>query len=135
MKNARFWIWHNDGWVKLTLTPGESARFGTGGSHEEGYHCEDWCYEYDAEGQSVVCHSVAWGRDCDGPYRRFAKSYCPLTELKSRSMFEECGRLFWCPFYEMDLVMPSSSDYGIYCPEWRKESSFQRDYYAEAMGY
>lgn len=35
-RNARFWVWHNDDYVKLTLSPGESISTFQSESTEEG---------------------------------------------------------------------------------------------------
>lgn len=135
MRNARFWIWHNDGWVKLTLRPGQKLEFTYGGEHEEGWSRTETTYEYDEEAGVVVCITATRSQDCDGPHSDYAKVYSPLHALKARSMFEECGRWMWDEFSEQDVVIPSSSDYGIYAPEWFRVESHQRDYYAESMGY
>lgn len=111
-KNARFWDFVSDGWVKITLKPGQQLTHVTGGPDEEGYHYETTIYEH--EGDSVVETCLSEARDCDGRFDHSSKHVCPLGELNSKP---------WDP-------SPSG-----YCPNWRSAHRSQRDYSAEAAGY
>lgn len=106
---ARFWVWHNDGFVRLKLSPGQAVWFETGGPTDEGYHHEyhyylnegDWVrYNYDTE-----------SRDCDGRLDTHQSFYCRVDRLDD---------------IETD---------GPYVPHWVRLEARQRDYSAEAMGY
>lgn len=50
--NARFWIWLNGSWVKLTLQPGEIQRWHKYSRDEEGFSCES--YQWTHEGPHVT---------------------------------------------------------------------------------
>lgn len=105
--NARFWVWWNDGWVKLTLRPGEVVHLRTAGPTDEGYYYIDEVYEND--GNELWCDYESGGSDCNGPLTRHAMSVCHLVDL------EPCTE-------------PQS-------PPWKHIKSWQRDAYAEAAGY
>lgn len=103
--NARFWIWHHEDWVKVTLKLGQKIELRYGSRTDEGFFCMVETYEHTGEG--LVSTSTEWGRDCDGPYERRYDHYAAIRELKHNN-----GR-----------------------PKWQRTSSSQRDIYAEAMGY
>ncbi len=109
MRNARFWVYYNGGFVKLTLTPNQSVSLQSGGATDEGFSCsaETWthCGDY------VEWSLAQWGRDCDGRHE-------------------------WGADYECDIMALSSyGDNVVPLPDWKKEGSGQRDYTAESMGY
>ena len=47
--NARFWIWWNGDWVKITLRPGQSIAMRCGGATDEGFNVESSGYEHDGD--------------------------------------------------------------------------------------
>lgn len=110
--NARFWVWHGDGWVKLTLRHGQTLSTYRGGSHSEGCWSEfcSWTHE----GDGVRYEHATDGTDCDGRLSSGAKAFCPLGQLKA---LESCEAS------------------GIFRPFWKWGQSSQRDYAAEACGY
>lgn len=117
-KNARFWVWHNNGWVKLTLTPGQSVSFHTGGETEEGWSHEHSVYTH--TGEEVESSHGTEGCDCDGRHSWSSESYCHLDDLKARDAYE-CN--------------PIDENKGIMAPEWTRGSSRQYDQFAEMAGY
>ncbi len=114
--NARFWIWAN-GWVKITLRPGQRLTHESGGPTDEGfsYTAETWTHE----GDHVRSEWEVNASDCDGRLDRGGASCCPLDKLRARDMHAE-------GFQE---------NVGIFAPEWQDAGRYQRDYAAEAAGY
>ena len=110
--NARFWIWHNDGWVKLTLKPNQQLRFSCGGPTEEGYHIEYHSYKNSLNNRQVISHYDSYARDCDGPHEHHSVASCSY-----------------------ELLHEVVSDDGTERPEWQRMQSWHRDTYAERMGY
>jgi hypothetical protein len=117
--NARFWIWTNTGWVKLTLRPEQELSWTYGGNTDEGYSYS--AEKYTHCGDRVVSESSTEARDCDGRMDHHSVCECPLDHLRARDMGAEQ------PDY------PENA--GIFAPEWQRVSAGQRDYAAEAMGY
>ncbi len=115
---ARWWMWWNEGWVRLSLRPGQELRFGLWVSTDEGFAAEYWHYEHD--GDQLVAHVVDDGRDCDGRLTRCNTYHCPLTDLQRNPAFDRPD---------------SAENDGIYLPDWRRGDSSQCDEYAEAAGY
>lgn len=111
-QNARFWDYVNDSWVKITLRPGQQLHHSYGGPTEEGYRWGTTSWEH--EGDRVVEIDDIQSRDCDGRMDTHGEYACPLEELNGRpSEFSPVGRV----------------------PNWKRVSSRQRDYSAEAAGY
>jgi hypothetical protein len=119
---ARFWVWHGEGWVRLTLRPGTSHEVVTGGPHEEGYShtATTWAHE----GDRVTETTCTRGRDCDGRYEGHWERECRLQDLARVSTVD-----MWPEDYPQRFHQPA----GV--PDWRAVSSHQRDHSAEAMGY
>lgn len=105
--NARFWVWWNDGWVKLRLKPGEVIQLYESHDTDEGFSFQNEIYEHDDD--YISCHVQSGGRDCDGPLEHHSVYECTLQELQPAA----------------DSVSPP----------WRKVKAWQRDAYAEQMGY
>jgi hypothetical protein len=110
-RNARFWVYYNDGYCKLTLRPGQEVTLGRRSADEEGYsfHVATWTHE----GDHVHLGFAHGGRDCDGPISHGGELTCPLDRLAA----------------DLDEEM------GIYRPDWQREAAWQRDEYAESAGY
>ena len=108
--NLRFYIYWNDDYVRLTLSPEKSITLVSGGPDEEGYNITEEEYRHDGDG--VICFIHTDGRDCDGPLETFYKGYCRADGLAQH------------PAFDHDTM-----------PYWSRVSSSQRDRYAEAMGY
>jgi hypothetical protein len=109
----RFWTWVNDGWVKLSLRPGEYAQSERYRAHDEGGTASGETWEADEHG---VCLE-AWsdGRDCDGRMETFTRLYCPADRLAVR---------------EVEIDGESHM-----LPDWERVEASQRDHSAEAAGY
>lgn len=114
MFNARFWLWVNGGWVKVTLKPATSLRWGESHATEEGYHFERISLEYD--GDTVYFEEYYGGRDCDGELENTIQYACALENLRSDpheiNAFEVIDR-----------------------PVWKKQSHRVYDQYAQMMNY
>jgi len=108
--NARFWIWWNNDYVKITLRPWQEITIGRQDPTDEGYEGKSNTYLHD--GDVVRCKWSSWGQDCDGYLERNGESVCPLSHL-----------------HEIE-----HEDTNIKSPEWTRENAWQRDQYAEAMG-
>ncbi|MDE2103991.1 MAG: hypothetical protein KGL39_42535 [Patescibacteria group bacterium] len=117
--NARFWYWHSagDGWVKLTLRPGQILTIRSGGPTDEGYSFSADTFEHC--GDRVTVEYFTEGRDCDGRSSWHCECECPLDQLAAEDKTCES--------------MPESK--GIMAPAWQRVRAGQRDYAAEAMGY
>lgn len=114
--NARFWIWWNLGWVKITLRPGQAIDLHAGARTDEGYWRIVERYSYDLD--SVVQRDTfEAARDCDGPTEDLRSYACRIEDLKRQP--EETDEYGWRPAR----------------PLWERVSASQRDHYAEAMGY
>lgn len=115
--NARFWEYVNDGWVKITLKPGQSLTHVRAGRHDEGWYRDELSFEHNDIG--VVSVYVSDGTDCDGRITHATKTFCLLSKLKAKP------------------AEPDKKDFPIPVPrpQWEQLSSRQRDYSAEAMNY
>lgn len=111
--NARFWITHLGGFVKLTIKPGAKVQFGTFERHDEGYSRSSETIEYD--GAVVTRRYEDDGTDCDGRMWRAGMVTCDVTQLKAHVV-------------DSEPTWPQ-------LPLWELEDSNQRDYAAEAAGY
>ena len=109
--NARFWMYWNDGFVRLTLRPHQEIVLAYGGPTDEGYARHAEIYRHC--GDSVECEVHDEYRDCDGP-----------------------GERHWYGFARLDNLdtMPADT-HGPDRPQWEKICENQRDRYAEAMNY
>ena len=118
MKNVRFWdyVGYRNGYVKLTLKPGESIVHHGGGESDEGWAWWSNTYTYNEEEGIIELRMGANGSDCDGPYSSCQDMWCPIDRLDAREASEG------------PMKRPPS-------PKWERGEYFQRDYFAEAMGY
>lgn len=101
-KNARFWQWINDGWVKLTLSP-ERPQFThkTGGATEEGFDVEWHTWELDRDVVYLTVESES--RDCDGRYSDHRILSCALDRLATwESGIESNGETYMSPDWERE---------------------------------
>lgn len=119
IRNARFWVYVNSGWVKVTLRYGDTIEHREGGPTEEGYHvCHMWWTHNGMWVRRNVDHDA---RDCDGRYMRRHEDFASLVEL---------GEL------PLDPDLSSAEDLkDVSRPRWQGEESFYRDHTAEAAGY
>lgn len=107
-------LYHDGGWVRLTLRPGESLNHYSAAPHEEGYsyHDETWRHA----GDRIDGESVCGGSDCDGPISHHWAGYCPIERLAA---------------HRPDILPPDVPG----TPDWETADRWQRDVYAEAAGY
>ena len=120
--NARFWIFWNGDYVKLTLKPDTEVTFGYSQTHDEGYCAVHETYSYD--GITVDCESHSSGRDCDGRHSSTSNDHAKVSELKVNP----------CLRYDYNTgamtVIP-----GMLRPNWQAGRTRCYDQYAEAAGY
>lgn len=115
--NARFWVWHNNFWAKLTIKPNETLRHFQHGDSEEGWWSQYTEWHYDNEQHRIVRTYIEDGCDCDGRLSCNYVTACPVSMLQADIIYEDDDGL----------------SYPV--PFWEKVDSFQYDPTAEAMGY
>ena len=134
---ARFWVWWNDGWAKLTLQPGKEVVLHACWQHEEGWSSETEVYRH--AGDAIVRCCIRDGRDCDGRLTRENVSVCRLSHLKdvdqmARAITHNASHWGRQITSALDSDNPEHCR-GIFTPSWQQVSSGQYDEYAEAAGY
>ena len=101
---ARFWIYVNNDYVKISLKPGQTLNWYTKEATDEGWSGEGLSFEYDADLVLVLRESVTEGRDCDGRIQYFDKAQCAIEDLQNGNdtfdMFEEHGHIVQFPCWE-----------------------------------
>ncbi len=130
LPNARFWVYVNDNPVKLTLKPGQSLHYESGGDTDEGWCFEytDWTYTVEADGPYVTREWCQEARDCDGRIDRTTTHGCPVDGL--------CVICDSACIEEVVEIGPTEDDaLFVAYPMWNKLECSQRDRSAEAMGY
>ena len=120
--NARFWVIWNGQHTKITLRPGQSVHMHKWHRTDEGYSSTDESYEYDADDGVIRNVIQSDGRDCDGRMSQCSEWFCPLDRLHANERPQLVGE------YE-------ESEDCVSDPAWKRDSAWQRDYAAEAMGY
>lgn len=109
---ARFWVYLNDGIVRIKLRKGQELSWAEGGQTDEGFSYTGHCWSFD--GEEVFYNIVTNACDCDGPISHGSSAFCKLRELAVIAN-EECTQAF---------------------PHWQQRGrGWQRDAYAEAAGY
>jgi len=121
--NARFWTYWNGDFVKLTLKPGDAILLYVSGQTDEGYESEAKSYTH--QGNEVTFLIDSSGRDCDGPSASHETLVCALAELHSGCT--PPGQ----KLHRSDCEPPETIIY----PNWRLVDSYERDVFAERMGY
>lgn len=136
-RNAKFWVWHNSGWVRLKLRPGQEIAVESRGFTDEGFKEEYNTYCYDPHEDCIWSKYTSHERDCDGRHSHYSDCVCLVSELellpasewwKKPALTVAEGRYLFADDWEYNYPNPAR-------PNWEKVSSHQRDYYAEAMGY
>jgi hypothetical protein len=115
-KVARFWTWHLEGYVRLTVREGKELRWSTRGPTDEGWSSREEIWSL-VQG-NLWQHIYNDGVDCDGRLSTESAYMCPVDKLAA----------FLCEDKDLN---PSQ----IRCPSWERRRSSQRDYSAEAAGY
>lgn len=141
--NAKFWIWHHEGFVRLKLAPGGEIQFGYGGHTDEGYSSRSSGYYYNEDRMVIEATHHEDSRDCDGPHSWSNKCECSIQNLEHHPAQELWGKE---PLRVVDgryqlrdeYDRKGSFDYDYPRPPmplWETRSRRQRDYFAESMGY
>ena len=112
MRNIRFWVFTNNGPVKLTLKPGQKLSHYQAEPTDEGWSSQYDSWEYVAPDGYVLNEFESDGVDCDGRLSRGGYRACMMDDLDSGAEFD-----------------------GVQYPAWQRYESWQRDYQAEAAGY
>lgn len=141
--NAKFWIWHHEGFVRLKLAPGTGIEYGRGGPTEEGFYSRSDSYYYNDDRMVIEAVLIEDSRDCDGPHRYTNKCECSIENLQHHEHSELWGkepvRVIDGRYQLRDQhYKVGSFDYDYPKPPmplWERRVSRQRDYFAEAMGY
>jgi hypothetical protein len=120
IKTVRIWIWWKNSPVKIALKRDEEVEFYSRYSTEEGSGWESETYEWDSGDNVIRCSVGSGGMDCDG---RHEYSWDGFWRIGGPT----------CPMLDFECEPPR--DLGIQTPDWERESSWQRDYAAEAAGY
>ena len=79
--NVRFWVYWKDGWVRLTLAPGQTLSCFEGGPDEEGWWSNEQEYSYDDAIDGVYRTQTVDGSDCDGRLTNTDEFYCGTDNL------------------------------------------------------
>lgn len=135
--NARFWVWlagsvDYDGYVKVTLRPGQVLRWSHGGITDEGYRSEWMTFKHEKNSHDsfpdsererlygvVFMIDEVEERDCDGRHFHESQVACPVDRLED----------------QLNYVDTCKGKKVYRVPSWRRVTSRQRDQYAEMAGY
>lgn len=121
--NARFWVYENDGYVKVTVYAlrKRNRRLGSvswrkSGRTDEGWARRDVTWELDSGIVREYCRYAE--TDCDGRHEHITTMQCDLDSL-----------LAMRPYWEPGEMLPPD------LPRWKYCETRERDFYAEAAGY
>ena len=121
-RRARFWVFVNMDWVKITLRQSHSLSHFISQPTEEGYHHEATTWTF--EGRLVTREWTDGGRDCDGYIERAGRSVCHLEDLHAE------------PAYDEGTLTAYHNQQHIHRPLWEDDGNgYVRDEFAEAAGY
>lgn len=134
---ARFWVWHKGGFVRLKIDEGKALTFVEGGPTDEGYHWEySW---YMNMGDCVRYERDTESRDCDGRLDTHQAFYCRVDNLDGllSARYDKTPELDIEGDHAYDEVVSPwrGTAKPKRVPLWTRIESRQRDYSAEAMGY
>lgn len=115
--NIRFWVYHKDSFVKLTLSPDSCITVWEYEETNEGYSFHNTRYTYDSTLERVIAEIEDGGRDCDGRVVNYITLHCALDKLH-----------YSCPRYQPKLSDPL-------LPLWTRVVEHVYDQYAQMMGY
>jgi len=103
-KTARFWIYVNNDYVKISLKPGQTLDWYVKEATDEGWSGEGLTFQYDEGNGRVIRESVTEGRDCDGLIQYFDKAQCAIENFRDGDetfdMIEEHGKVVQFPSWE-----------------------------------
>jgi hypothetical protein len=123
VKTARFWVWVNDGWVKLSIPPGQCLTWSEAHPTDEGWSGQSQCWTN--TGEEVILEWTDEGRDCDGFISHEGTSTCPIEQLRARDMYSP----------ETWGGDPPTENKGIFAPEWEHDRHSVYDEEAVKAGY
>lgn len=115
---ARFWVWHHDGFVRISLRDGDSLTACDSRATDEGYSATVTTWSRD--GDTIISEWSSRGRDCDGDHGYDSTVTCNIAELAVNDQFAD-GDEFGQPILQT--------------PNWQKENARQYDRNAELAGY
>jgi hypothetical protein len=111
--NTRIWVSHRGDFVRLHLEPGSEFDFCEFERDEEGWSFKEHVVSYD--GENIIMSYFTKGQDCDGITTSGGAVSCSQQDAQAGASISQDVRL----------------------PAWKDidDSSFQRDFAAEAAGY
>jgi hypothetical protein len=127
MHTARFWYLVNGHLTKLSVYHQERLRYSTGGDTDEG---SSWVHkEFTYRNGVVTCKTHIQVRDCDGPFESWNTYTADINDIHPiKDTWASCLR-----YSDRDETHDKpETRKGLV---WKRQSSRQRDYYAESMGY
>jgi hypothetical protein len=125
--NARFWVYLNGSPVKLTLRPGAELHHYWGEPNDEGgWSSAAHRWEYVVNDPDFPPHVLREctidGRDCDGRLTQHYDSVCSVEDLAAHVV-------------EGAEYKDFHDGREICYPKWERTTAWNRDEFAEAMGY
>lgn len=118
----RFNVYFNDTEILLSLKDGQEIKLESYERHEEGHSCERHYYSRNGDFVDLVVSQYA--SDCDGP----------MESHRDLRVDVNTPQLSW----EYTITTGYGREVIKKCtrrPDWFEIDSYQRDYYAESMGY
>lgn len=112
---VRFWVFENDGWVRLALRPGESLQWSKCAIDDEGASVE--ACKWSHTGEAIRLDWMTAGSDCDGRTRSTGACDCQLDALEAVQTDDQ---------YNGRRIMR---------PDWRLVVTSRRDQFAERANY
>lgn len=110
---TRFWVFVNDGFVRIALRPGQTLSHCSYQTTDEGWSSEAETWEH--TGTHIRRELYRDGVDCDGRLSSEQADECHVNDLAG---LEVMGEPTWPRL-----------------PVWKERTYSQRDYSAEAMNY
>lgn len=121
-RNARFWVFINLSWAKLTLRQSHSLSHHASNKTDEGYSYESTTWTL--EGRRVVRDWTDGGRDCDGRYSSTCSQVCHVSDLHAE------------PAHDDGTTTAYLNGQHIHRPVWEDaDDTLVFDEFAEAAGY
>lgn len=123
-ETARFWVYLERGWVKLSIPHGKTLRWGSSSADEEGFHS---CYHEWSYHSEVTWYEGLSGRDCDGRYSNEKTVSAPVKDLAAdpaRGFIGRWNGKKWSEHWEKPAT-----------PKWSRHEELCHDYSAQKAGY
>lgn len=136
------WIPGKDTLQIIVIQDGETVNFDHYEQTDEGYCAQGITYEYDARTGMVSRSVTTKSTSCDGPLDRYSDDECHVSALYSVEVGTTWANYTWIEGDGFEVLFPPeylSEEHkafdGMMHPEWERVNSYQRDYFAEMMGY